>query len=109
MIFFEFAQTQNSSVLVRASSDREINKKSRYSTQDKQKKICGVVESFWCAGKIVVEVSGRDNKPARTAHLEVRFGQFMMHPSRNNVRHKTEKLPNLTLYATLVIEINVPS
>ncbi|RDD33777.1 Transposase [Wolbachia endosymbiont of Cylisticus convexus] len=57
-----------------------------------------------CAGIIKVEIPAKDNKPKRTAYLEVRFGSFMMNLSKNNIRHKTENLPNLPLYAVYVVE-----
>lgn len=106
--FFELAKTQDTAVLVRAARDREINRKSKCSTKDKQK-LWKVVENFHCSGKITVEIPGRDNKAGRTAHLDVRFGKFMMNPSRNNIRHKTETLANLPMYVIQVIEKNQPA
>ncbi len=102
--FFELAHDLNSAVLVRASQDRDINKKSRFSS-DKQK-LWKFVEGFPCVGEIEVEIPTRDNKPKRTAHLEVRFGKFMMNPSSKNIRYRTEELPNLPLYTVYVVEKN---
>ena len=105
--FFECAKIHNSNILVRAAQDREVNKKSRYCTKDK-KKLWKLVESVECSGKIAIEVPSRDNKPGRTAHLEVRFGKFMMAPPVNSIRHKTERLPSLQMYAIQIIEKKEP-
>ncbi len=56
----------------------------------------------------MIEVPSRDNKPGRLEHLEVRFGKFMMAPPINSVRHKTQRLPSLPMYAIQVIEKNKP-
>lgn len=103
--FFECAKMHNTSILVRAAQDREVNKKSRYCTKDK-KKLWRLVEDFKCSGRMTIEVPSRDNKPKRLAHLEVRFGKFMMAPPINSVRHKTQRLPSLPMYAIQVIEKN---
>ncbi len=100
--FFECAHNLNSAVLVRAYQNRSINKQSRFSN-DKQR-LWEVVKGFPCQGIIKVEIPARDNKPKRTACLEVRFGKFMMNPDKSSIRHKTEELPNLPLYAVYVVE-----
>lgn len=104
--FFELAHNLNSAVLVRACRNRTVNKESKYS-QDKQN-LWKLVQSFSCTGTIEVEIPARDNKPKRTAYLEVRFGKFMMNPSQKNIRHKSEELSNLPLYAVYVVEKNSP-
>ncbi len=101
--FFELAHSLDSAVLVRAAQDREINKKSRYSEKNKQK-LWKLIQGFPCMGTIDLEIPARDNKPKRTACLEVRFGKFMMNPPRNNIRYRTERLPDLQLYAVYVVE-----
>ncbi|MDN3029925.1 MAG: IS4 family transposase [Candidatus Tisiphia sp.] len=106
--FFELAQAQKSKVLVRAAQDREINKKSKYSKKDRQY-LWRVVSGFQCAGEIAVKDTSQENKANRIRHLEVRFGKFIMNPPVNNVRHKTETLPNLPVYAINVIERRPPS
>jgi hypothetical protein len=95
-------------VLIRAARDREINRESRYTTKDKQR-LWQTVSNFQCSGNIAVEVPGRDNKVCRIAELEVRFGKFIMNPSRNNIRHRNETLANIPLYAIQVLEKNQPN
>ena len=102
--FFELADTKGSAILVRAVRDREINRKLK-----RKQKLWEVVKNYQCSGKITVEIPGRDNKPKRTAHLEVRFGKFMMSPSRNNIRRKTEILQDLPMYVVHVLEKNQPT
>ncbi|WP_353281030.1 IS4-like element ISWosp2 family transposase [Wolbachia endosymbiont (group B) of Tholera decimalis] len=106
--FFELAYNLNSAVLVRASKDRAVNRKSRYPEKGEQK-LWEFIKSSHCAGTVKVEVPAKDNKPKRTAHLEVRFGKFIMHPSKNSIRHKTEELLKLPHYAVYVVEKDFPS
>lgn len=105
--FFEFSEQIQSSVLVRARQDRRVNKISPHSKKTKDT-LWGVIQSFPVQGKIRVEVPARDNKPTRMAILDLHFGPFVMNPSRNNFRRRTEKLPNLKLQAVYVIERDPP-
>lgn len=102
--FFELAYRLNSAVLIRACENRNVNKTSRYSREEK---LWQFIERVPCTGKVEVEIPARDNKPKRIASLEVRFGKFTMNPDRGNIRlrHK-EELPDLPLYAVQVIEKN---
>ncbi|XBS66658.1 hypothetical protein ABLO99_00480 [Wolbachia endosymbiont of Armadillidium arcangelii] len=54
-------------------------------------------EDFSSIGTIEIEIPARDNKPKRTACLEVKFGKFMMDPPKRHIRYK--ELYNLPLYA----------
>jgi hypothetical protein len=101
--FFEVACGKGSSVLVRARQDRTVNKKSLHSKKSGVK-LWDLIKSFPCQGEIEVVIPARDNKPSRTAVLEVRFGEFVMSPSKNNAKHKTEQLPNLKLNALYIVE-----
>lgn len=101
--FFEFAEQIQSPVLVRSRQDRRVNRISSRCEEIKDT-LWGVIQKLPIQGKIEVEVPARDNKPARMAHLDLYFGSFIMNPSRNNARRRTEKLPNLKLQAIYVIE-----
>lgn len=103
--FFEVASRENSSVLVRARQDRTVNKKSIHSKKSGDK-LWNLIKGFPCQGEIEVAIPARDNKPSRTAILEVRFGDFVMSPSKNNIKRKTETLPNLKLNVIYIIEKN---
>ncbi len=66
--FFELAYRLNSAVLIRACRNRNINKTSRYSREEK---LWQFIERVPCTGKVEVEIPARDNKPKRIASLEV--------------------------------------
>lgn len=111
--FFKAAEKSGSAVLVRASQNRTVNRGSRYAEKE--------VEKLWdhvgtqpLAGTYAVDVSAREKtkhckgRTARTAEMEVRFCGFCLNPPRNNPKHKTEKLPDLQMYAIHALEINPP-
>ena len=100
---FEVACRENSSVLIRARQDRTVNKKSVYSKKSGDK-LWSLTKKFPCQGEVEVTIPARDNKPSRTAILELRFGDFIMNPPKNNIKRKTEKLPNLKLHVLYIIE-----
>lgn len=104
---FELACRENHSVLIRASQDRIVNKKSVFSKKTGQK-LWDVAKSFPCQGEIKVKVPAKDNKPARDAVLEIRFGSFIMNPTKNNINHKVKKFPNLNLNLVYAVEKNTP-
>ncbi len=93
--------------MVRARQDRRVNKISPHSEKIKDT-LWNVIQNLPIQGKIKVEIPARDNKPTRIAYLDLHFGPFIMNPSKNNVRRRTEKLPNLKLQAIYVIERNCP-
>jgi cytochrome c oxidase subunit IV len=112
--FFNRSHQIDAPVLVRANADRTINRKSRYAEKD--------VEKLWehmrkqpDSGSYVVEVSKRSKtkhtkeREARTAIVSVRFDSFTLNPPRNNIRHSTEKLPDIEMHAVYVLEQNPPA
>lgn len=111
--FFKRSQQIGAPVLVRANADRTINRSSRYSEIN--------VERLWehmrkqpDSGSYVVEVPKRSKtkhakeRKARTAVVSVRFGSFILNPPRNNVKHSTEKLPDIEMHAVYVLEADPP-
>jgi len=105
--FFELAHRRGSSTLVRAKGDRIINKASRYSEKTDDR-LWSYLKRLQSSGKIEVEVPAKDECPQRTAILDVSHGEFIMNPPRNNIRHKTEELPDLHLNAVYIVEKNPP-
>lgn len=105
--FFEYSDRIDSPVLVRARQDRRVNRPSRCSEKN-QDTLWSLIQGLPIQGTLQVEIPLRDNKPARTAILDLRFGSFIMTPPRNNIRHRTEKLPPLKLQAVYVIEKSPP-
>jgi hypothetical protein len=105
--FFEYAHQLQAPVLVRACKDRTVNKTSLHSKKSHDK-LWSLIQQLPIEGTLHVELPNRDNRPARLATLELRFGSFTMVPPRNNIRNKTEDLPALKLQAIYVIERHPP-
>jgi hypothetical protein len=104
---FEYGNRLQAPLLVRAATDRNINKHGPY-WKGKFEKLWSTVQALQSSGMIEVEIPARDQKPARKAHLETRFGSITMNPPRQHIRKLTEQLPDINLYAVYVIEKNPP-
>jgi len=104
---FELACRKNQSVLIRASRNRVVNKKSVYSKKTGQK-LWDLAKSFSCQGELEVSIPARDTNPARNAVLEIRFGDFRMNPRKNNVNNKIKNFHDLKLNLVYVLEKNTP-
>ena len=111
--FFKLSHQIHSPVLVRASQNRTINRKSRYAEKDVKKlwdHMCQQPE----AGSYEIEIPKRKKtkhgkaREARTATVIVKFGPFQLNPPRNNVKHGRENLSNIDMYAVYVFEPNPP-
>ncbi len=111
--FFKHAVGLDAPVLVRASQNRTVNRRTRYAEKG--------VEKLWdymggqpAAGTCLVEVPRRaktkhcGQREARTAVVTVSFARFTMNPPRNNAKHRTEKLPDIQLNAVLLREESAP-
>jgi len=111
--FFKMSDKIEAPVLVRASQNRTVNRKSRYEEKN--------VEKLWdymcqqpTAGSYTIEVSNRTKRKhvkarkGRTATMTVKFGSFILNPPRNNPKHKTEELPDIEMNAVHVLEDNPP-
>jgi hypothetical protein len=104
---FELACRENNSVLIRASQDRVVNKKSVFSKITGQR-LWDVAKSFPCQGELKISIPAKDIKPSREAILEIRFGNFIMNPTKNNINRKAKNFPNLNLYLVYAVERNPP-
>lgn len=111
--FFLCSHQIGAPALVRANADRTINRKSRYAEKN--------VEKLWehmrkqpDTGSYVLEIAKRSKtkhakeRKARTATVSVRFGSFTLNPPRNNIRHSSENLSDIEMYAIYVLETNPP-
>ena len=111
--FFKLSDELNSPVLVRASSDRAINKKSRYAEKDVVK-LWAYMGTLSEAGSYKIDIQRKSKskhcslRQARTATVSVRFGSFRLNPPRNHPKQKSETLPDLQMYAIHVLEENPP-
>jgi len=102
---FEYGNRLRAPLLVRAATDRNINKYGAYD-MGKFEKLWSTIQALPSSGIIEVEIPARDQKPARRAQLETRFGSITMNPPRQHIRKRTEVLPDIHLYAVNVIEKN---
>ena len=111
--FFKLSNELESPVLVRATADRAINKKSRYAEKN--------VVKLWAhmgtlpeAGSYEIDVQRKSKSKhcslrlARNAAVVVRFGSFHMNPPRNHPKQKFDDLPDLKMNAIYVLEENPP-
>ena len=111
--FFRLSAEINSKVLVRASVNRTINKKSRYAEKNVVK-LWDFISSKPEAGSFKIEIpkhgkTKRSKKrEGRTATVSVRFGSIRFNPPSNHVKHRSEQLPDIDMNAIYVIESDPP-
>ncbi len=111
--FFRLSDDIGSPVIVRANVNRAVNKKSRYAEKD--------VLNLWqfigqkrCKGTYKVNVPMKNSKrngtkqASRVATVGIKFSDFNLSPPRNNVKHRTETLPDLKMSAVYAYEIRPP-
>jgi hypothetical protein len=111
--FFKFSAQIKAPVLVRASQNRTVNRKSRYEKKDVEK-LWDYMDKQPEAGSYTIEVPQRTKRKhvkariGRTATVTVRFGVFQLNPPMNNPKHKVEKLPDIEMNAVHVLEKDPP-
>lgn len=102
------AKQLDAKFLVRASHDRTVNKKSRYS-EVTGLKLWDLLKSKRCEANIQIQIPKQKNQAERTATCEVRFSPFTMNIPDNYYEGKHIKnLEALNLYAVFVSETNCP-
>lgn len=111
--FFKLSKELDASVLIRASANRTINRKSRYAEKSVTKLWEHLREKSE-AGTYQVDVPRKSKSKycserlQRKAVVTIRFASFQMNPPRNHVKHKTETLANVEMTAIYVLEENAP-
>jgi hypothetical protein len=111
--FFMLSDQIKSPVLVRAKCDRAVNKPSKCAEKDVVK-LWDHMNKQSAAGTITVEIPSKRKTPhgkaqsARIATLTIKFGSFIFNPPRNNIKHKTQELPDINMHAVYVYEANSP-
>lgn len=111
--FFKIADKKGSTVLVRASQNRSVNRGSRYAEKNVSK-LWDYIISKPAAGVYSLDISSRQKtrhckgRKRRTAQMEVKFGSFKMNPPRNNPKYKMEALPDVKMYAIHALEKHPP-
>ena len=110
---FKESREIDAAVLVRASANRTVNRKSRYAEKDVQK-LWDFMHQQTEAGTYTIQIPKRAKtkhcaaRDARCATVSVRFAPFCLNPPRNNPKHKTEKLPDIDMVAIYVHESDPP-
>lgn len=111
--FFKLSHQLDAAVLVRASANRKVNRRSRYTEKDVSKLWDYMLEQT-VAGSYTLQLPKRaktkhcETREARSATVTVRFAPLLLNPPCNNVKHKTESLPNINMHAVYVLETNPP-
>jgi hypothetical protein len=112
--FFKLSDEIKSPVLVRAKVNRAVNKRSRYA-EKAVIKLWNHMDKQPEAGTITVEIPQRRKTPhcekrdARAATLTIKHGSFLFNPPSNNIKHKSQELPDIKMYAVYVYETNPPT
>jgi hypothetical protein len=91
--FFLLSYKIQSPVLVRAKSNRIINKKTTYSKKTGEK-LWSFMQKQSCQGSIQVEIPKNEKIPSRLATLEIRFCTFTLNPPFNHPKLKKRKTSN---------------
>ena len=111
--FFQLSDRMAAPVLVRATANRTVNKKSRYAEKDVAKLWDHVLQQPE-AGSYTIDIPKRAKtkhckaRKARTATVTVRFGSVRFNPPRNHPKHDNEELSDIDMYAVYVLEPNPP-
>lgn len=96
--FFLTAVQSERELLVRAAQDRRVHNPDGY--------LWAAVEQAGVVGMLTIEVPRADNRPSRTAHLELRIARVQLQPPQKTSR---KGLPVIVLNAVLAREANPPS
>ena len=111
--FFKLSDQLGACVLVRASQNRTVNRRSRYAEKDVAK-LWDYMHQQPTSGSYEIEIPKRTKtkhckvRMARTAVVSVKFGSFSMNPPRNNPKHRAEKLSDIEMYAVHILEAHPP-
>lgn len=111
--FFKLSDQLGASVLVRASQNRTVNRKSRYAEKD--------VAKLWdhmcqqpTTGSYQIEIPKRAKgkhckaRMAHTADMTVKFASFRLNAPRNNPKHRIDNLADIEMYAVHALETHPP-
>ena len=111
--FFRHSHDIESSIIVRANVNRAVNKKSRYAEKDVLK-LWQFIERKKCKGSYKIDVPIKKSKrngtrqASRVARIGIKYGDISLSPPKNNVKHRSEILPDLKMTAIYAYEICPP-
>jgi len=112
--FFKLSHQLDADVLVRASANRTVNRRSRYAEKNVLKLWEYMLQQPE-AGSYEIQIPKRAKtkhtsaREARSATVTVRFAPLCLNPPRNNPMHKKESLPNIDMHAVYVVEKDPPA
>lgn len=112
--FFKCSNELDAPVLVRATSNRTINRASRYAQKDVIK-LWDYMMSCPSAGSYEIDIPHKSKTKhnserfARSAVVTVRFGTFQLNAPRNHPKQMIEQLPDIEMNAIYVLEENPPA
>jgi len=107
--FFQLSHEIQSPVLVRASHNRAVNKRSMY-TEDRIVRLWEHLEQESCAGSVEIEVPSRKGskhtlpRAARTARLELRYSSLKLNPPKR----LSSQNPDIDMCGILLQEVDPP-
>ena len=94
----------NTHLLVRASQNRTVNKKSVYSEKTGEK-LWALLEKQNGGVTIIVDVPKRNKVPARKAKCKISYCDFKLNRPKNHYERHMKELPDINLYAIYVKEL----
>ena len=89
--FFRLAEKLQFPVLVRASHNRTVNKKSTYS-EITGEKLWDLMKKKKSLGSIKIEIPAKEDQSSRLANCEVKTNEFKLNPPKNHFEKQKEKL-----------------
>jgi len=105
--FFRLAHKLKAPVLVRASHNRTVNKKSTYSELTGEK-LWNLLVNTKSRGSIKLDIPAQEDQPSRSATCKVKIKEFTLNPPKNHTEKHIEKLPFLKIHAIHISENNPP-
>jgi len=112
--FFKLSHQLDAAVLVRASANRTVNRRSRYAEKNVLKLWDYMLQQTE-VGSYEIQLPKRAKtkhcpaREARSATVTVRFAPLCLNPPRNNAKHKAESLPDIDMHAVYVLENDPPA
>lgn len=99
-LFYEatFVHPSGPKLLIRAVQNRRVDSEHRY--------LRSMLEHQACAGIQILKIPRKSNRPAREAHLEVRFAKVTLKAPQGKKMPNEQKPQDIVMYAVLAKEIN---
>ncbi len=105
--FFREAITHKEHFVIRAKSNRSINKKTR--REPPSEHLFDFLKGKRAQGKTIIDLQVNDDKKFRQAELSIIYTNISMPPPPNKTANKDGELPILEMSAIMAIERNPPT